>query len=392
MYIDRRAMSSVNNPNVSKTFPVSGPVSYQFNAVRNINFGKVLDRRTDFEWQQGEARPEGILTPAANQRAKKLYGDIQGAIKRYGMKYTKASVNLLICLREVHEKPKRRARRDNTSAYVHEFAQILYAVWMFENRGRIDTWLSKRLNANDLHPNLQSDQGHKDIRLKRRLLQTRGQLDVVAAASGNHDSMEDLGLKGDGISFALRNVPLSEKKNVNTIARIIRNLTKQPGDIGDVWMNRASRNELSLLCKMMDRTHNVATMLGSDRSEAKILRYLEETEVFLDRASPMIRNNGTLTYMAQYLYDQAALIHMYYDVKHQKLPFVILEENANTLCNRYLTTTIDRSIHPMLCILERIMQDEAILDNLRGPDKGLAAAPSALPAPAVQTPKPALRT
>lgn len=373
----------------ARSQPDIGPIRYEFNAVRNINFQTVLDRRTDYGGKAGP-REQGTLTVDANRYTMKLYNRAQAKISQHRLTATKASFNLLICLREGHLLPKRRARRDENSAYTHELAQIIYAVWLFENRAKVDKKIRERLAANDLHPMLRSVKGAKDRRLSRLLLQNKEELDVAGAVAGNHDSMEDLALKRQKLLNALSRNAANDNRTITRVANIIGNISKQPGEHPASWMKRAQKTELTLLCKMLDRSHNVATMLGSGRDEKKINDYLNETEVLLKLANNKIRRNGTLTYMAQYLYDQIDLLRLYYDVKNGTAPMQQLAEKMDKAVKDYRTSTIDRDIHPMLCIVGRILKDPYIIRNLPVPETVLAQVPFDRQAASPSGPKPIL--
>ncbi len=359
---------------------ISGAVSYAFNAAYDMDFRGMINNRQD-----------STLEPAAKRLVIRLYDNVDLIFKTYSLKHPKASANLLICLRENREitfkkdgTPKNPwARRDKSSRYAHEFAQFLYATWLYEHSGTVDAWLKKRLAANDLHPKLRTKPGVADYRHRNVMLQTLEELDIIGAITLNHDSIEDLGLT----KRRLHNSMLQASANDNgleafAIKETIDNLSKRPGEPEKGWMTRACRNELTLLCKLIDRTHNLATILDSGKKEHEINNYMNETETLLNRANRMICNNGTLTYMAQYLYDQIDLLRLYHDVKNEKKPLSELHEALTQLTRRYqptydngLAVLIDE-IHPMMCIVRRIRNDNALKSKLSIPRIELEAVPS----------------
>lgn len=338
------------------------PIHYDFQGVAPIDFYEVI-------W----GREDSGLTRDAKKLVCQLYDDLADQAQTLGLRYTNVSFNLLICLKEAHKKLSRIARRDRTSAYIHEIAQATYFLWLHDNTAVISKWLKRRLDDETLlHPELRLKQGEIDNRLDNRLVMTTHELDIFIAIAFNHDSIEDLDLTEDRLRKALLQTPRATEDDVEIIVQTIVALSKLSDDPYGAWIPRVIKGgDIAILSKMIDRQHNLATMIGSDRSEDKVQDYLDDTLMFLEIAGSHIRQNGTLTYVGQYLYDQVDLIKLYYDVKSGIAPEKDLEECFKDLVKKYKRTSIDPEIHPMLCIAKRIVQDEQFRHlerNLLRPD------------------------
>ncbi len=342
----------------------SEPIAYLFGTHSLVTFSDIIQERKDSQ-----------LSSIAKTSVIKLYRDIERIFNLYDLKYARASFNLLVMLREASPWRKRRERRDDTSAYIHEIAQATYYAWMFENQKTIQSWLKKRQdNPNMLHPKLRYQKAANDNRPIHCLITTPEELDIFMAIAFNHDSMEDLGLTAGRFGRFLNTVNYAAQDIIDTIVQGVDDLTKRDKDKPHAWMNRAKNTSISLLAKSVDRMHNLATIIGSDRPEPKIRKYIAETLEFLDRAAPKIRKNGTVTYVAQHLYDQCDLLELYFDVKNKKKPFSILEQRAEELVEQYDVTSVHHSIHPMLCTVGR-----ALTDILQIPAQAHAVGRSAQP-------------
>lgn len=334
----------------------TGSIVYDFNASAVVDFEAVIHNRGDSD-----------LSTDVKKLVIKLHDDITYMMdhNRYNLKYARACLNLLIMLREASPLQKRRERRDDTSAYIHEIAQATYLLWLYENTPIITRWLENRAQDDSkLHPNLRTTTPVKDTRIQNRLIMTAKELDISMAIAFLHDCMEDLGLKAGRLLRYLKKVNDFDEGIIQAIVNSVDGLTKKSNDQPRAWMNRANKNDIILLNKLLDRQHNLATIIGSDRPEEKVRNYISDTNEFLNRSKARLRANGTLTYVAQYLYDQCALLELYYDVRNGKKPVDLLEESVTKLLEDYTVSSVHPKIHPMICIASRIFNDPIIQRKL----------------------------
>ncbi len=345
---------------------------------------------------------EGGLSAPHKKEVKELYAEVRQYLAERKMNMALASLDLLIELRQVAPR-KKRIRDDGTSAYMHELSQAMYLIWLLENRKSVISWVNKRQGLSRIFSAFTDTNGGKsdDSFLFQTRVPDREALEMALTLCFNHDSGEDLYLTET--EFKERMAPharhFKSKRAITTLGECFELITKRKdqGETMEAYAYRVGLQPLALGDKMVDRMHNLMSLIGSGRSLEKMADYLGETVMLLGMNSERIKGNGTLSYLEMYLEAQIDLISLYLDVKQprgnnsiilQEQAFEALVKKIEMYTDRYQTATISYKIHPMLGVIRRIVDDPEI-SNLLLPRTDLERVPLVLPGSDPVLPAPA---
>lgn len=312
---------------------------------------------------------EETLVQEARERALKHFDEVDRFFRRLALRYAPQSRDLLMELRTGHPKPD--VRRDGTSSYDHEMTQALMVIWQYENRVTVRRYVrsAKRLNGAKAWPEFlrNTNPEWEAKRRKNFLYKSLKEVDLALAIRMNHDSVEDLELDPDTLFRRLMRASRPHRKDAKCICDCIADITKEDkNEPVEIWGMRAGRTAMSLAAKYDDRMTNLATMIGSHRTEEDIRAYVAETKIFIRMHPEKVLTNGTLSYMAEYLDDQCNLLDLYLDFKEaapeDKNAFLYRVEQAiEEALADYGAESIDSYIHPMMGISRRIFNDPEVL-------------------------------